>query len=142
MTTTLDSLVRQVSADISEHLSVIERNYTDGLPAGGSWWHQGTCAALFEAIDCEENSAWYMNNYQFRMVMNPNVSHVTFASGTESIPGGAIETSLAMGHPEGQTTGYNVFYEGANSYYYREEGWTYQELYDIMLNILEQICGL
>jgi hypothetical protein len=80
---------------------------------------------------------WFKNNYICRTI-NPYVSYVTFACGDGSKPGAIIPRTLNIAHLKG----FNQFNLYDNSLFLKPEGFTEEELYDMMTGILRKISDV
>ena len=109
-------------------------------PDGGLWFYKDTLMAVFEGKKQQNKGnaieRWYKNNFICRSI-SYNVSYVTFCAG-EGV-NKVMPKALNVAHLEG----WNTYHGGMNSCYLKEEGYTDQEIYDIMENVvLERISNL
>ncbi len=103
-------------------------------PDGGLWFKDGKLVVAIEGKKQGDGGnaieRWYKNHYICREI-NPEVSYITFAVG----PGAntVIRTTLNIAH-EGN---FNQYIKGKNSCFISEEGFTIEQMRDIMQQVLK-----
>ena len=104
-------------------------------PDGGAWFYRGVLIAVFEGKKQQDRGnaieRWFKNNYICRKV-NQNVSYVTFCTGEGAYDNGQIGKALNIAH----LTGFNQYNPADNSAYFNIEGFTGEQIYTIMKDVL------
>ena len=148
-----DKFMKSASRKISEHLpkelTYYKKIPKEYIPGGiGACEPDGGCFFLHDELVCvfemkKQNDAgnaidrWFKNNYICR-VINPNVSYVTFACGEGAMDGAIIPRTLNIAHLKGM----NQFNLYDNSLFLKPQGFTEEELYDRMIEILRKIINV
>lgn len=104
-------------------------------PDGGAWFYRDVLIAIFEGKKQQDRGnaieRWYKNNYICRKI-NPEVSYVTFCTGEGAYDNGQIGKALNISH----LAGFNQYNPGDNSAFLRPDGFTGEEIYAIMKEVL------
>lgn len=104
-------------------------------PDGGAWFYNDTLIAVFEGKKQQDRGnaieRWFKNNYICRKI-NPEVSYVTFCTGSGAYDNGQIGKALNISHLEG----FDKYNPGDNSAFMRKNGFTGEEIYAIMKEVL------
>lgn len=104
-------------------------------PDGGAWFYKEVLIAVFEGKKQQDRGnaieRWFKNNYICRKI-NPNVSYVTFCTGEGAYDNGQIGKALNIAHLDG----FDQYNPGSNSAYLRPDGFTGEEIYAIMKEVL------
>jgi hypothetical protein len=104
-------------------------------PDGGLWFRNGKLVAVFEAKKQGRGGnaieRWFKNNYIARLI-NPNVCYVTFCIGEGAAEGCVLRKTLDVAHLEG----FDQFNKNKNSAYFSVNGFTEEEISDIMRTVL------
>lgn len=106
-------------------------------PDGCVWFWDGRLIASFEAKK-QQNAGnaierWYKNNFICRL-LNPEMSYVTFACGGGAVVGGVIHKALAVAH----LAGFNTYVPKGNSCWMNPDGFSDEEVENIMMRVLEE----
>lgn len=106
-------------------------------PDGGAWFYRDTLIAVFEGKKQQDLGnaieRWFKNNYICRKI-NPNVSYVTFCTGEGAYDDGQIGKALNVAHLEG----FNQYNPGDNSAFLRIDGFTGEDIYAIMKEVITE----
>ena len=101
----------------------------------GAWFYREVLIAVFEGKKQQDRGnaieRWFKNNYICRKV-NPNVSYVTFCTGEGAYDNGQIGKALNIAH----LNGFNQYNPADNSAYFSIEGFTGEQIYTIMKDVL------
>jgi len=104
-------------------------------PDGGAWFYRDILIAVFEGKKQQDRGnaieRWFKNNYICRKI-NPKVSYVTFCTGEGAYDDGQIGKALNISHLEG----FNKYNPGDNTAYLKPNGFTSEEIYTIMKEVL------
>lgn len=138
-------LLSCLPAGITYHKKIPKEYIPGGIgacePDGGCFFYYDELACVFEMK--KQNDAgnaidrWFKNNYICRAI-NPYVSYITFACGDGARPNAIIPRTLNIAHLKG----INQFNLYDNSLFLKPEGFTEEELYDRMLDILRKISNV
>ena len=148
-----DKIIKIASKKISKELPTGLQYYKkipkEYIPGGvGACEPDGGCYFLYDELVCvfemkKQNDAgnaidrWFKNNYICRTI-SPYVSYVTFACGDGAKPNAIIPRTLNIAHLKG----FNQFNLYDNSLFLKPEGFTEEELYDMMTGILRKISNV
>lgn len=106
-------------------------------PDGGVWFYDEKLILTFEGKKQQNNGnaveRWFKNNYICRKI-NPNVSYLTFASGSGAIPDGVIWKILSVAHSGGA----NKYCPGENSLFLSPDGFTLDQIVTIVKQALQE----
>jgi hypothetical protein len=109
-------------------------------PDGGLFYINNKLVVVFEMKkqNNEGNAIerWFKNNYICRKI-NPDVSYVTFACGGGTVENGIILKTLNIAHLDG----INKFVKSKNSLFTNITGFTKEEIYDKMDEILKELIN-
>ena len=107
-------------------------------PDGGVWFYKGQLIAAFESKKqgAKGNAIerWFKNNFIVRAI-NPTATYVTFASGEGVVAGNPIHRILHIAH-QGLYGVMNEVQIGVNNLHCKVEGFSVDEMTDIMLETL------
>ena len=116
---------------------IIAECHISCAPDGGAWFKGDVLVAVFEAkkqgLQGNAIERWFKNNYICRK-MNSNVSYVTFCVGEGAGEDKVIQKTLDVAHES-----FNQFYPGDNSCFLSSEGFTNEQIADIMRETLNAI---
>ena len=106
-------------------------------PDGGVWFYRGVLIAVFEGKKQQDRGnaidRWFKNNYICRLI-NPQVSYITFCTGEGAHVDGSIGKTLNVAH----LSGFNKYNPGENSASLNIDGFTKEEISDIMFEVITE----